>query len=161
VNAKRPTIEDRIYRLPEMVAAIDLMLLMLLVASDVTGRYLFNKPISGGYELVQLLMGVLVFSALPVISRTNEHITIGLLDPYFKDIADRIRRVFVHLFSAAVLSFLAWRLGIQASKLAANGDTTAVLALPLAPIAWFMTVMAVLSVVSLLVLVFRVARRAR
>ncbi len=161
MRARRTSAEDWIYRLPEMVAALDLMLLMLLVAADVTGRYLFNKPISGGYELVQLLMGVLVFSALPVISRTNEHITIGLFDPYFKGAADRIRRVFVHLFSAAVLSFLAWRLATHAGKLAANGDTTPVLALPLAPIGWFMTVMAGLSVLSLLVLVFRSARGGR
>jgi TRAP-type C4-dicarboxylate transport system permease small subunit len=161
MTTRRSTVEDWIYRLPQVVAAIDLMLLMLLVAADVTGRYLFNKPISGGYELVQLLMGVLVFSTLPVISRTNEHITIGLLDPYFKGIADRIRRVFVNVFSAAVLSFLAWRLGIHAGKLSANGDTTAVLALPLAPIGWFMTIMTVLSVISLLILTVRVARGRR
>jgi TRAP-type C4-dicarboxylate transport system permease small subunit len=161
LSARPRTWEDRLYRLPEAVAAADLMLLMLLVAADVTGRYLFNKPISGGYELVQLLMGVLVFSALPVISRTNDHITIGLLDPYFKGLADRVRRVFVNLFSAAALSFLAWRLAVHSGKLAANGDTTPVLALPLAPIGWFMTVLAVLSVASLLVLTVRVARGRR
>jgi TRAP-type C4-dicarboxylate transport system permease small subunit len=161
VTARRRTAEDWIYHVPEVVVAIDLMLLMLLVAADVGGRYLFNKPISGGYELVQLLMGVLVFSTLPVISRTNEHITIGLFDPYFKGAADRVRRVFVNLFSAAALAFLAWRLGVHAGKLTANGDATPVLALPLAPIGWFMAAMTVLSVGSLLVLVARVLRKPR
>jgi TRAP-type C4-dicarboxylate transport system permease small subunit len=159
MTAVRRRWEDGVYRLPEVVAAVDLLLLMLLVAADVAGRYLFNKPISGGYELVQLLMGVLVFSALPVISRTNEHITIGLLDPWFTGLADRLRRVFVNVFSAAALAFVSWRLGVHAGKLGANGDTTPVLALPLAPIGWFMTAMASLSVVSLLVLTVRVARK--
>lgn len=161
MSRRRPRLEDALYRLPEVVAAVDLFLLMMLVAADVAGRYLFNKPISGGYELVQLLMGVLVFSTLPVISRRNEHITIGLFDPYFRGAADRVRRVFVHLFSAAALGFVAWRLGVHAGKLAANGDATPVLALPLAPIGWFMTVMAALSVAALLVLAFRAGRPVR
>lgn len=149
--------EDRLYRVPEAVAALDLLLLMALVMIDVAGRYLLNKPIPGGYELVQLCMGVLVFSALPVVSRTNEHITIGLLDPYFKGAADTARRVFVDLFSAAALAFMTWRLAVHAGKLAANGDATPVLALPLAPIGWYMTAMAGLSVVSLLVHAARAA----
>lgn len=161
MSARPGAWEDRLYKLPAAVAALDLLLLMLLVAADVTGRYLFNKPVPGGYELVQLLMGVLVFSALPVISRTNEHITIGLLDPYFKGAADVVRRVFVNVFSVAALAFVAWRLGVHAGKLTANGDTTPVLALPLAPIGWFMTVMTALSVISLALLTARTVRGRR
>ncbi len=149
------TIADGLYRLPEAAAASALFLLMLLVAVDVAARYLFNKPVPGGYELVQLLMGVLVFSSLPPICRNNEHITLGLLDALLPAGVDRVRRVFIHLFSAAALAFLAWRLAAHTVKLAANGDTTAVLALPLAPIGFFMTVMSALSVISLLVLCAR------
>jgi TRAP-type C4-dicarboxylate transport system permease small subunit len=160
VTPPRPvSTEDRLYRLPEAVAAIDLLLLMALVATDVAGRYLLNRPVPGAYELVQLLMGVLVFSALPVVSRRNEHITLGLLDPHFRGAADRFRRVAVNAFSAAVLAFVAWRLGEHALKLARNGDRTAVLALPLAPIGFFATAMASLAVIALVILSVRAARR--
>ena len=159
-TATRSSGEDIVYLLRGVLAALCLFCMMLLVAADVAGRYLFNSPIGGGYELVQLLMGVLVFSALPLVSRFNEHIGIGLLDGWFHGAADRIRRVFVHLFSAIALAFVGWRLGVQALKLARNGDATAVLALPLAPVGWFMTAMTIVAVISLLVLSLRVATRA-
>ena len=152
--------ENAIYRLPGLLAAVCLFCLMLLVASDVAGRYFFNHPIGGGYELVQLMMGVIVFSALPLVSRANDHIGIGLLDGWFHASAERIRRVLVNLFSALALAFVGWRLGVQTFKLARNGDATAVLALPLAPIGMFMTVMTFAAVISLLVLSLRSATRA-
>jgi hypothetical protein len=50
---------------------------------------------------------------------------------------------------------------VHAGKLTANGDTTPVLALPLAPIGWFMTVMTALSVISLALLTARTVRGRR
>ena len=160
-EAMRPRhrVEDIVYRVPEVLAALCLFVMMLLVATDVAGRYLFNHPIGGGYELVQALMGVLVFAGLPVVSRANEHIGIGLLDAMFKGGADRVRVLFVNSFSAAALGFVAWRLGEHSVKLVRNGDVTAVLALPLAPIGFFMTAMTAAAAGALLVLSWRVAMR--
>ena len=65
----------------------------------------------------------------------------------------------MHAFSAAVLGFMTWRLWVNAGKLLANRDTTAVLQVPLAPICYFMTAMSALAVVALLLLAVRVLRR--
>jgi TRAP-type transport system small permease protein len=143
------------FRLLQWIAGTTLFALMCVVAADVAGRYLFNKPLPAGYEMVQALMGLLVFVTLPLVSRNNDHIALGLLDQYFTGRADRLRRVFVHLFSAAVLGFVTWRLWAHAGKLAAGHDVTPVLQMPLAPIAWFMTAAAGLSTVLLLVLAFK------
>lgn len=149
-------LEKGAYLVAGVVAAATLFAMMLVVALDVSGRYLFNRPLPAGYELVQVLMGVLVFSALPLVSRHNEHITVGLLDHLFKGRAHRVRLVCVHVCSAVVLAFLGWRLAVNTGKLAARGDATAVLQLPLAPIGWMAVALTAVSTVSLLVLAWRV-----
>ena len=153
------TKEDRIYLPLEWVAAADLFALMLLVTTDVTGRYLFNKPLPAGYEMIQVLMGVLAFTSLPLISRSNEHITLGLFDHLFSRRVNRVRLFLVHAFSGAVLGFMTWRLWVNAGELLANRDATAVLQIPLAPICYFMTAMSALAVVALLLLAIRALRR--
>ncbi len=147
--------EDLLYRLLAWLAAADLFVLMMTITVDVAGRYLFNKPLPAGYELVQVLMAVLVFTSLPLLCRTNEHITVDLLHHLFTGRAHRLRLAFVHAFSAAVLGFIDWRLWANTRKLAANGDATAVLNLPLAPIGYVATVLTAISVLALLVLALR------
>src|SRR5688572_7314787 len=132
---------------------------MSVVSVDVVGRYLFNKPLAAGYEMVQALMGVMVFTALPLISRDNEHLTIGLLDHLFKGRANRWRLAFVNAFSAAALGFITWRLWVHAGKLALNRDVTPVLGFPLAPLAYVMVVLAVISVLLLIALTVRCLSR--
>ena len=128
--------------------------LMAVVSIDVIGRYVINRPLPAGYEMVQALMGLLVFITLPLVSRNNDHIALGLLDNLFTGRADRARRALVHLFSATVLGFITWRLWVHAGKLAAGRDVTPVLQMPLSPMAWFMTATAAVSTLLLLALAF-------
>ena len=145
----------------QWLAAATLFALMAVVTVDVTGRYLFNRPLPAGYEMVQALMGLLVFTTLPLLSRTNDQIALGLIEHWFSGQADRWRRATVHLLSAGVLGFLAWRLGVHAQKLASTQDVTPVLQLPLAPMAWFMTAAAAVSAVLVLLHAFRCFSPAR
>lgn len=142
------------FRLLQWLAAATLFALMAIVSIDVIGRYVINRPLPAGYEMVQALMGVLVFVTLPLVSRNNDHIALGLLDKLFSGTADRVRRALVHLFSAAVLGFITWRLWVHAGKLGAGHDVTPVLQMPLSPMAWLMTAAAAVSTVLLLVLAF-------
>ena len=144
-----------LFRLLQWLAAATLFALMGVVSVDVIGRYLFNKPLPAGYEMVQALMGLLVFVTLPLVSRNNDHIALGLLEKRFSGRLDLLRRALVHLFSAAVLGFVTWRLAVHAGKLAAGRDVTPVLQMPLAPMAWFMTAAAFAATVLLLVLAFK------
>jgi TRAP-type transport system small permease protein len=143
------------FRLLQWLAAATLFALMAVVSIDVIGRYVINRPLPAGYEMVQALMGLLVFVTLPLVSRNNDHISLGLLDKFFSGRADRVRRALVHLFSAAVLGFITWRLWVHAGKLAAGHDVTPVLQLPLSPMAWLMTVAAAVSTVLLLALAYQ------
>ena len=143
------------FRALRWLAGTTLFVLMMVVTVDVCGRYLFNRPLPAGYELVQALMGVLLFITLPLVSRNNDHIALGLFVDAFTGRADRLRRFLVHLFSAGAMAFIAWRLGVHAAKLAAGRDVTPVLQMPLAPLAWLMTVAAALAALLLLLLAFK------
>lgn len=146
------------YRFFAWLVSLDLFALMVLVSVDVVGRYLFGAPVSAGYELVQVMMGVLVFASLPLICERNDHIALGLVDHWFKGWLNTVRLFVVNLTSTAVLAFMTWRMWVNSGKLAQHGDTTAVLDIPLAPVGYFMTALCALSV---LVLLAHTARQLR
>lgn len=143
-----------------LVAAAVLAALMLLTLCDVIGRYFFNAPVAGAYELVELMMGTLIFAALPVVTERDHHVTIDLLDPVTPDWLVPVRNAFMHLVSAVALAPIAWRLWEFAASKAEYGDVTAFLGIPLYPFAYGMSVLTGLtSLVSAILFVFEIAGR--
>ena len=55
--------------------------MMMLTAVDVAGRYLFNKPLAGGFELTEMMLAALIYCGLPLVSKRREHIVIDTFDP--------------------------------------------------------------------------------
>lgn len=139
-------------------AAIPLFIMMVLTFYDVTGRYLFNSPLQGSYELNEVLLGLSVFSALPLATLRDEHVTVSLLDGVFRGRVRLIQELIVSIVSFVVLSGLAWRLADQANTLATYDDRSMFLQIPYAWVAYFMTVMAIVSACLILMLA---ARRLR
>lgn len=149
----------------EWFVAIILFAMMVLVFVDVVARYLFNAPLAGGFELTELMMGALIFAALPLATLREEHIVIGLLDELPGERVHRIRRALLNLVAAAALGVLASRLWAEAGKLAEWGDYTAHLNIPLAPVVYLFAVMSALSAAILVATAWRygagVRRRGR
>lgn len=107
-----------------------LILLMLAVTSiDVIGRYLFNRPLGGGFEVTEIAMALVVFAGLPVITRERRHIELDLHTYIFPRALQRLRAVFVNLFCSAVAGLLAWRVGVRGLDLLESGEATVVLAI--------------------------------
>src|SRR5262245_64287750 len=61
-------------------AAVLLFCLMALTTADVVGRYIFNWPIRGAFEITELLLLTLIFAGLPLASRADEGVTLDFLD---------------------------------------------------------------------------------
>lgn len=116
------------------IAALILFVMMLLTGVDVIGRYFFNRPLPGAFELTEVLLALLIFAGLPLVSGREEHVTITLLSERFKGRLLRAQRVFVRLCAVLVLAVLAWRLWIKGAQLAQYGDMTTYLHIPLAPV---------------------------
>ena len=55
-----------------LFAAIVLFLMMTITAVDVVGRYFFNKPLAGGFEITEIGLALLIYCALPLVSARRE-----------------------------------------------------------------------------------------
>ena len=122
-----------------------LMGLAALTVVDVVGRYVLTAPLPGAFELTELMLGALVFAALPLATMTGEHVAV---DALFDASPPRVRTALVWLGSlatAAALWVIAWRLAAYSARLADDEAVTDALLVPLAPLGWFAAGMAGLS----------------
>ena len=113
-------------------AALILFSLVLITCVDVVGRYIFDAPLTGAFEMTEILLAALVFLALPLTTERREHVEVDLLNVLGAGI-NRILSAFAGLFSAALLATFTWRLASHAWKAAEDGSVTNALEIPLAP----------------------------
>jgi TRAP-type C4-dicarboxylate transport system permease small subunit len=135
----------------KVIMAIFLFVMMVLTSADVIGRYVLNAPISGAFEIVQYLMAVVVFAALPVTTASDGHLSVSLVPSTMRGPIGRAHRIIIRLVSAIALFVIAWRMIAQAQILDGSQQVSGYLQLPLAPIAAVMAVFAVLALLIMLV----------
>ncbi len=135
-------------------SALVLFAMMMVTAIDVAGRYLLDKPLPGGFEMTEMMLAALIYCGLPLVSERREHIVIDTLDPFFAARFKRALDVVADVVSFATLAGLGWLIFERAQRVAGYGDTTAVLKLPLAPVAYLMATMIAVTALIHLVLVF-------
>lgn len=116
-----------------VAAAAILLALAAVTCIDVVGRYIFDAPLKGAFEITELMVAALVFLALPLTTERVEHVEVDLLNAFLGLPVRRVLSAFAGLFSAALLSTFAWRLFSHAWKAAEDGSVTNALAIPLAP----------------------------
>ena len=141
------------------VAAALMFCLMLLTCVDVVGRYFFNKPVTGGFELTEMLLASLIFAGLPLVTLRGDHITVDLFDPVTPDWLFRIQHALASLIGAACTGYLAWCLWLRALALDRAGETTSQLQFKIAWLAYAMALLMALTAVALVVTLFRLPHR--
>lgn len=139
----------------EAVIALCLLAMVALTVVDVAGRYFLNAPLSGGYEISEILMGLTVFAALPLASRAENHLAIGLLTDRLQGNRRRLHRIVILAISALGLGFIGWRMTVQAGIMYGSMASTGSLRLPLWPVAGVMAALGWLSCLVTLVLLAR------
>ena len=136
------------------VSATVLFLMMMITAVDVIGRYIFNRPLAGGFELTEMMLAALIYCGLPLVSKRREHIVIDTFDAFMSRAVKRFFDVFADLVCFLTLSGIGVLIFRRAARVAEYGDTTSVLKLPLAPVAYLMGVMIVTAALIHLTLIF-------
>lgn len=127
------------------VMAMLLFAMMTITAADVIGRYVFNAPVPGGFEIVQYLMAVVIFASLPLTTAAESHLTVSVFENRFRGTTRHVYRLIMLTVSLVALAIIAWRMGVQADVLGRSQQVSGFLQLPLAPIAWVMTALATLA----------------
>ena len=104
---------------------------LVMTVASVAGRYLFNAPIPGDYEITELACGVAVFAFLPYCQMKRANIVVEF---FTARLGDRPKRVLdtVHSLAFAVVAILmAWRLAVGGLSKMADGQTTLYLGIPI------------------------------
>ena len=131
--------------------AVVLSIMMLITVADVTGRYLFNSPIYGSYELVGLLLACAGTWGFAYCEFSGSHIGIDFLVNRLSERAQAILKIFATLLTLIIISLITWQFLLAVIKpTTVAGEISEDLLLPLMPfrvivlIAYFMFAIAVL-----------------
>jgi TRAP-type C4-dicarboxylate transport system permease small subunit len=90
--------------------AIFLAAMMMITVADVILRRLFNLPITGAYDLVQLFLVGTVFLSIPEVFLNDENIVVDFVDHIFGRTAVGLLKVIANLAALVFLAVLSWRM---------------------------------------------------
>lgn len=113
---------------------------MVITVVDVCGRYFFNAPLRGSYEITGVGMAILVFAILPIVTSHGDNIRIELVPERWRGATQRPFELFSAIVSAVVFAGFSYALWTRAISLTSSGETSADLRMPLAPSAFGMCV---------------------
>lgn len=122
------------------LAALVIFLMMLLTFLDVIGRYVLNAPITGSFEIIELMVAALIFAALPLVTAREEHVTVDLFSHLIPTRLEQVRAVTVGLANGMILTAIAVKIWYKAAESARYGDQTAMLYWPTSPVFYFISV---------------------
>ena len=138
-----------------VAAGVALFVLMLVVAVDVVGRYIFNAPLRGGFEYVQICMALIVFLALPVIAAREENVQVEVFEVFIPRALRPFTRILGFALTLAIVAGLSWIALKRATSFHESGERFVLLPAPLYPVAYFIFAM---WVVCLGVMIMQFAR---
>ena len=104
--------------------------MMLLTVADVTLRGLFNKPINGTYELIELGLACSVYLALPAVFLRDEHLVVDAIDAVVGKRTVRLLDLAGACVSLVVLAAMAVVMVPLTRDMYEMGDVTADLSIP-------------------------------
>lgn len=123
-----------------LTTAVLLFMMTMLTLLDVFGRYLFNSPIMGAYEITELMLAVLIFAGIPLAGANDEHIAVDLIDGVVPRSIAKVRDILIALTMSVVLGALSKNIfhkGLEAIK---YGDQSAMLQIPMSPIYFIVSI---------------------
>jgi TRAP-type C4-dicarboxylate transport system permease small subunit len=141
------------------IAAIFMAAIAGVTFVDVTGRYVFTAPIPGGVEIIEFLLGLLIFSALPLVVVKNAHISVELFDGFMSEGFKRIREIIVLLGNAGVLGFITSRMWATGLEMAEFDEISLHLQIETAPLLFALAGLSAMSVLTQLYMVWMLVTR--
>jgi TRAP-type C4-dicarboxylate transport system permease small subunit len=117
-----------------------IVMMMMLTTADVFGRYFFNSPVLGAYEITEYLMMIMVFSFLAFAQSQNAHISVDIVfDRLPRKVKYPLERL-NHLICLVMLGLVTY-MGVQrVLDIIASGASSTLLKIPDYPFAIFMVI---------------------
>ena len=115
------------------VGVVILAIMMFLTATDVTLRYVFNKPVPGSFELQEFMMGIVVAMAIGYCAFVKGHISVDIVFTRFPQRVQAIFNTFHYLVGSCLFALVCWRTVLEGLGKQAGAQTTSVLLIPVFP----------------------------
>jgi len=122
-----------LYRVSVVFAAVgglSLLGIIVLTVASVVGRELFDSPISGDFELVEIWCAVAVFSFLPYCQLVRGNVVVDLFTESVSLHTRAALELAGNLMFTVIAGVLTWRLVLGGIDLAAYHEETMVLRVP-------------------------------
>lgn len=116
-----------------VLGLICLLSLSAAILADALTRTLFNAPIYGLNDLLEILTPVIVASCFPVTLATMQNISIRFLGRWLKPRAGQLMELFGQLAALLVMAGIVWEVGRYTAKLVEHGQYTWLLHIPVWP----------------------------
>lgn len=116
------------------LAGAVLVLLMLLTTADVAGRYFFNAPINGVFDLTHFAVSIMVYLGLAYCGVRGAHVAIELLYDKLPQFARGPLTRLTNLAGCVLFGLISWRTVIQALDVREMGEASQMMEIPLFPL---------------------------
>jgi len=133
-----------------LMCAAALLFIMMVTFIDVFMSNFFASPITGSAEMVMFAMAILIFSAFPLVTLREQHISVGILHGRLSGFWLWLQRTVILGVSFLACAGMAWQLWRDGSQLYSQQQATMVLELPLGPLNYFMSTLSGVSALALL-----------
>jgi len=91
------------------ISSFLLIAMMMLVVSNVTGRYLFEHPVHGTIEITEFIMVAIVYFTLSHTQAIKSHIRVELLFGVLSRKAKLILDLVTYVFGLVIFALITWQ----------------------------------------------------
>mgnify|MGYP000300032052 CR=1 FL=1 len=99
---------ERYFFLLLIISIGALAVMMAMTVANVFMRYVFNAPIIGAYDLVEICMTISVYLALPAVILEGQPVVIDLIDGFLSQSTLASLKKTANAAAAIILGFLLW-----------------------------------------------------
>lgn len=120
------------------LGCVALCLMMGLTVVDVVGRYVFNSPILGAFEITSFLVSILVFSFLGYAQSQKSHVTVDILVNTFPERTQSVVKLINYTIALFMMILISWKGFEKAMEAMESGDSPMNLPIPIHPFVFFL-----------------------
>ena len=143
---------DLLDKILMFLVAIVMFGMMAVTFVDVVGRYVFSAPAPGGFELIQFMMPLAMFGALPVITRSESHITISVMSNMLGPRHVWFQRLVILIGCIVVNVGITYIMWLQGVELAEAQQISGFLEWSFAPPAYLISLLSAVTVVIIILM---------
>ena len=127
------------------IGVMGMLVISMITFVDIILRFVFNSPIDGFNEVVEMTMAVAIAATFPAGVAQRVHINVDFMG---KALSPGVRiwlKVFGNFLLLILFLLFAWRIGAHAAEVQARDQVLQILAWPVAPFFWVIAALMALA----------------